>query len=244
MSSFYPILKRELKGYFATPVAYVFIVIFLFINALFTFQLGRFFEMNQATLTGFFMWHPWLYLFLIPAVSMRLWAEERKSGTIELLLTQPVTLAAAVLAKFLAAWAFIAIALILTLPIVFTVAWLGDPDLGVVFVSYVGSFLMAGAFLSIGIFTSALSKDQAVSFIISLVISLIFVLAGFDVIIDFFSAWAPEWLLAAVSSMGFLTHHMSIMKGIVSFQDVLFYLSLTAGWLTACGFVLEAKKAQ
>ena len=243
MNRVMPMMKRELQSYFATPVAYVFIVIFLFLCALFTFQIGRLIQTNQASLDPFFVWHPWLYLLLAPAISMRLWAEERKSGTIELLLTLPVSLTESVVAKFLAAWIFVGIALALTFPIVVTVAYLGDPDFGVVLSGYFGSFIMAGAFLAIGSCMSALTKDQAVSFVLTLVVSLIFVLSGFDVVLDFFSSWAPGWLTEAISSLGFLTHYMTIMRGQIALPDVMFFLSLIVGWLAACGVALEMKKA-
>jgi ABC-2 type transport system permease protein len=238
------ILKRELTGYFATPVAYVFIVIFLFISGLFTFQISRLFESRQASLLPFFTWHPWLYLFLIPAVAMRLWAEERNSGTIELLLTLPVSLAQAVLGKFLAAWVFIGIALLLTFPVVLTVMYLGEPDFGTIVAGYFGSFLMAGAFMAVGACMSAFTKSQAVSFILSVVTCLLFILAGFDVVLGFFSSWAPGWLTDSIASVSFLTHFNSVVRGVIGLSDVIFFLSLIAGWLAACGVVLEMKKAQ
>ena len=244
MNIIWTILKRELKGYFATPVAYVFIVIFLFLTGLFTFQISKFFDRGQADLSAFFDWHPWLYLFLIPAVSMRLWAEERKSGTVELLLTLPVTMAQAILGKFLAAWIFVGIALLLTFPIVITVAYLGSPDYGVIATGYLGSFLMAGAYLAIGTCISAASKNQVVSFIISVVISLLFLLVGLDVVLDFFKSWSPDWAIEALSSMSFLQHFRGIQRGVVSLPDLIFFGSLIIGWLYASGIVLEMKKAE
>jgi len=243
MSCLGSVFKRELKGYFATPVAYVFIVIFLFITGLFTFQVSHYYEAGQASLNAFFMWHPWLYLFLIPAVAMRLWAEERKSGTIELLLTLPVTLTAAILGKFLAAWVFVGISLVLTFPLVLTSMYLGAPDLGVAVTGYIGSFLMAGAFLAIGICMSALTRNQVVSFILAVVICLLFVLAGFGVVLDFFTAWAPG-LADAIAAVSFLTHFQSIQRGVINLPDLLFFASLIVGWLYACGVILEIKKAQ
>jgi len=238
------IMKRELKGYFTTPVAYVFIVIFLFLAGLFTFKLSDFFLAGQAELRDFFNWHPWLYLFLIPAVAMRLWSEERRSGSIELLLTLPVSLTQAVLGKFLAAWIFVAIALGLTFPIVLTVMYLGRPDLGIIATAYFGSFLMAGAYLAIGACISALTRTQVISFIITVVICLFFILAGFEVVVSFFSSWAPAWLVDAITSMSFLTHFSSIQRGVITLPDVIFFLSMIAGWLFACGIVLEMKKAE
>ncbi|MFP4379458.1 MAG: ABC transporter permease subunit [Candidatus Sumerlaeia bacterium] len=243
MTNMIPIFKREIKGYFSTPVAYVFIVIFLFLSGLFTFQISQYYEAGQATFDAFFTWHPWLYLFLIPAVAMRLWAEERKSGTIELLLTMPVSLGQAILGKFLAAWAFIGIALILTFPMVLTVLYLGEPDLGVAFVGYIGSFLMAGAYLAIGICMSALTRDQVVSFILTVVLCLMLILAGHDAVNQFFS-WAPDWFLQAVASVSFLSHFTTIQRGLLTLPDLVFFGSIIAGGLVACGIILEMKKAQ
>ncbi len=237
------ICRRELQGYFATPVAYVFIAIFLFLTGLFTFSLGGFYEARQANLRAFFDWHPWLYLFLVPAVSMRLWAEERKSGTIELLLTLPVSLAQAVVGKFLAAWVFIGVALALTFPMVLTVAFLGSPDYGVIGASYVGSLLMAGAYLAIGCCVSALTKNQVISFIISVVICFLFLLSGFPVVIDWFGAWAPQFLIDAVNAVSFSVHYTSIERGVIELKDLVFFVSLIMGWLYACAVVLETKKA-
>lgn len=243
MSPTRAIFKRELRGYFSTPVAYVFIVIFLFLSGLFTFQIGRFFEAGQASLSGFFSWHPWLYLFLIPAVSMRLWAEERKSGTIELLLTLPVTPTQAIVGKFLAAWLFVGVALALTFPMVLTVAYLGNPDEGAIAAGYIGSFLMAGSFLAIGACMSALTRNQVISFILAVVASLMLILAGFDVVLLFFSSWAPAWLTDAVASLSFLTHFSSIARGVLNLTDIVFFLSLIVAWLFACAIILEMKKA-
>lgn len=243
MSGLVPIFKRELRGYFATPVAYVFIVIFLFLTGLFTFNVSSFYEARQADLRAFFEWHPWLYLFLIPAVAMRLWAEERKSGTIELLLTMPVGLYQTIVGKFLAAWIFVGIALALTFPVALTTIYLGDPDIAVILVGYCGSFLMAGAFLAIGICMSAATKNQVISFILAVVICLLFVLSGFPVVTSFFSAWAPGWLVEAVRSMSFLTHFSSIMRGVIALPDLVFFLSLIVGWVYACGVVLDMEKA-
>lgn len=243
MNTLLAIVRRELEGYFSTPVAYVFIAIFLFLTGLFTFSLSGFYEARQATLDPFFTWHPWLYLFLVPAVSMRLWSEERKSGTIELLLTLPVSLPVAVIAKFLAAWLFIGVALTLTFPIVLTVFALGDPDPGVIVAGYLGSLLMAGAYLSIGCCVSAASKNQVISFIISVLVCFLFMLASFPVVIDWFVAWAPSWLVEAVNGMSFSAHYTSIQRGVVEFKDIVFFVSLIAGWLFAAAVVLDAKKA-
>lgn len=243
MSCLKPIFKREIKSYFGTPVAYVFIVIFLFLTGLFTFQVANILDANEARLDSFFQWHPWLYLFLIPAIGMRLWAEERRSGTIELLLTLPTGIAQAVIAKFMAAWVFVGIALSLTFPVVLTVMDLGDVDGGVIIGGYIGSFLMAGAYLSIGTCMSALTKNQVVSFILAVVVCLMLVLAGFPAVIEVFSGWSPV-LADAISQVSFLTHFMSISKGAILLTDVVFFLSLIVGFLGATVVVLEAKKAK
>ena len=238
------IFRRELAGYFSTPIAAVFIVIFLMLSGAFTFYLGNFFARGQADLIPFFDFHPWLYLVLIPALAMRLWAEERKGGTIELLLTLPVTMWEAVLGKFLAAWCFTGIALALTFPMWITVNVLGQPDNGVIVASYFGSMLMAGGFLAIGSCMSALTKNQVIAFIISVVVCLGFVLSGFPLVLEFFSAWAPQFLLEAISSLSFLTHFQSISKGVLDLRDIFFFLTLIAFWLFATATIIDMKKAE
>jgi len=243
MNNIRSIFKRELYGYFSTPVAYVFIVIFLFLTGVFTFYVGAFYERNQADLEPFFRFHPWLYLFLIPAIAMRLWSEERKSGTIELLMTLPVTVLDAVLGKFLAAWCFTGLALALTFPIWITVNYLGTPDNTVIIASYIGSLLMAGGFLSIGSCISALSKSQVIAFVISVVICFLFILAGFPLVVDFFRGWAPQALTDAIASLSFLTHFDSIKKGVIDFRDLFYFASLICIWLYANIVIVQAKKA-
>ena len=237
------IMIRELHGYFATPVAYVFILIFLVLASVFTFYLGNFFERDQADLTAFFNFHPWLYLFLVPAIAMRLWSEERKTGSIELLLTLPVTRVQAVLGKFLAAWLFSGLALLLTFPLWITVNYLGDPDNGVISASYLGSWLMAGGFLAIGGCMSALTKSQVIAFILSAVTCFAFVLSGFPLILDLFRSWAPSMLVDAVASLSFLTHIRSLSRGVLSLTDVLYFLSVICVWLLATVIVIEFKQA-
>jgi ABC-2 type transport system permease protein len=237
------IARRELRAYFATPLAYVFIVIFLALMGVFTFYLGGFYERGQADLTPFFNFHPWLYLFLVPAIAMRLWAEERKSGSIELLMTLPVTTTDAVIGKFLAAWTFTGLALALTFPIWLTVNYLGDPDNGVILAAYIGSFLMAGGFLAIGSCISAANKNQVVAFIITVVICFVFLLAGFPLVLDFFGGWAPEWLVDTVSGLSFLSHFNAISKGVIDLRDVLYFLMVIGAWLYATAVVLDLRKA-
>jgi ABC-2 type transport system permease protein len=236
-------MRRELASYFATPVAYVFILIFLVLAAALTFYLGGFFERGQADLAPFFNFHPWLYLFLIPAISMRLWAEERKSGSIELLMTLPVTLWQAVIGKFLAAWAFAAIALALTFPLWITVNYLGDPDNGAIATGYLGSVLMAGGFLAIGSCMSALTRNQVVAFILSVVVCFAFLLAGFPLVLDAFRAWAPDTLVDAVASLSFLAHFDAISKGVIDLRDVLYFLLAIGFFLVATAIVLDVRKS-
>lgn len=243
MSAVFAIFRREFAGYFATPLAAVFIVIFLLLAGAFTFFLGDFFETGQADLQVFFRFHPWLYLLLVPAVAMALWAEERKSGTLELLLTQPVTLWQAVLGKYFAAWAIIALALSLTFPIWITVNWLGDPDNGVVLASYLGSLLMAGAFLAVGSCISAATRSQVIAFILTVLVCLLFLLAGFPLALDPLRAIAPQSVVDAVSGLSFLTHFQAITRGVLDARDVFYFLLAIAAWLCATVLVIEIKKA-
>lgn len=242
MKNFFPVLKRELKGYFNSPVAYVFIVIFLIAMAGCTFYLGRFYETRQADLSVFFMWHPWLYLFLIPAIGMRLWAEERKTGTIELLFTLPITLQEAVLAKFMAAWCFVGIALALTFPIVLTVNYLGAPDNGVILASYVGSLLMAGAYLSVACLTSSLTKNQVISFVMSVIICFVMVLTGLGVFTDHLTAVLGIKISEFIALFSFSTHFQALQRGVLDSRDLIYFLSVIAVMLMSTMVVLENKK--
>ncbi|MDB2384271.1 ABC transporter permease subunit [Endozoicomonas sp.] len=237
------IFRRELNSYFATPLAYVFIVIFLMLTGVFTFYLGHFFESRQADLTPFFTFHPWLYLFLIPAVSMRLWAEERKAGTLELLLTLPISLKDAVLGKFLAAWVFSGIALLLTFPIWLTVNYLGHPDNGVILAGYIGSWLMAGGFLAVGSCMSAMTQNQVIAFIITVVVCFLFVVAGFPLVLDAFRAWAPQTLVDAVAALSFMTHFDAISRGVLDLRDLLYFIVMILAWLVATAVAIDMKKA-
>jgi ABC-2 type transport system permease protein len=236
------IIKRELAGYFGSPVAYVFIVIFLLLCGFFTFSLSSFYELGQADLRAFFEWHPWIYLFLVPAVAMRLWADERRAGTIELILTLPISMTEVILGKFLAAWIFLAVALFLTFPLVLTVIYLGDPDLGAVFCAYLGSFLMAGAYLSVGSMTSSLTRNQVISFILSVVICLFLVLAGWPPVTGFLSGWAPIWLVDVVSSFSFMQHFASMERGVLDLRDLAYYFSVIFFMLFVTGVILQNRK--
>jgi len=243
MSGVTAVLKRELKGYFATPIAYVFIVIFLLISGAFTFFFGRFYEAGQADLGAFFYWHPWLYLFLVPALSMRLWAEERKSGSIELLMTLPLEAWQLVAGKFLAAWAFTAIALLLTFPIWITVNYLGDPDNGVIVTGYVGSVLMAGGYLAIGATLSAATKNQVIAFILSVVTCFLLLAPGVGAVQEMLSGLAPQWLIDGLASLSFQTHFELIGKGVIDLRDLIYFGLLIGACLYANAVVVELKKA-
>jgi len=243
MKRTWAVMKRELFGYFASPVAYVFIVIFLLLCGFFTFSIGRFFEMGQADLRAFFEWHPWLFLFLVPAVGMRLWADERRDGTIELILTLPVSIRELVMGKFLAAWLFIGSALLLTFPMIVTVSYLGDPDYGAIITGYLGSFLLAGSYLSIGCMTSSLTRSQVISFIVTVVICLFLLLAGWPPVTEFISGWAPGWLISVVEGFSFIHHFAGMERGVLDLRDVVYYVSVMAFMLFANGVVLQSRRA-
>ncbi|GAB4178789.1 MAG: ABC transporter permease [Wenzhouxiangellaceae bacterium] len=238
------VTRRELASYFATPVAYVYIVIFLVMAGAFTFYLGGFYEREIADLQPFFQFHPWLYLFLVPAVGMRLWAEERKSGTIELLLTLPLTTLQAVIGKFLAAWLFIGLALVLTFPIWITVNVLGDPDNGAILTGYLGSWLMAGGFLAISACLSAVTRNQVVAFILAVVVCFGFLLSGLPMVLDLFRGWLPQTVVDAIANLSFLSHFSSISRGVVDLRDLVYFGLVIVFWLIANRIVIEIKKAQ
>ena len=237
------LIRRELQSYFATPVAYVFIVIFLMLMGAFTFYLGNFYERGQADLRAFFNFHPRLSLFLVPALSMRLWAEERKSGTIELLMTLPITPVQAVLGKFLASWAFAGIALTLTFPIWLTVNYLGDPDNGAIFAAYIGSLLMAGGFLAIGSCLSAFTRNQVIAFVLTVVACFGFLLSGFPLVLDLFSGWAPQMIVDGIASLSFLTHFTDISRGVIDIRDLIYFALVIGTFLYANMIVLGWKQA-
>ncbi len=237
------IAKRELSGYFASPVAYVVIVIFLLLIGFFTFMLGQFFRVGEASLSfSFFRWHPWLYLFLVPAVGMRLWAEERRQGTMELLLTMPITAWQAIVGKFLASWLFLIIALALTFPIVMTVSYLGDPDGGAMFAGYVGSACLAGAYLAVTCFTSALTRNQVISFILSVVICFFLILCGWEPVTDMLVNFSPA-LTKLVASFSVMPHFAGFQKGVIDSRDVLFFLSVIGFSLFCNGVVIRNLRA-
>ncbi|MGH7075237.1 MAG: ABC transporter permease subunit [Stellaceae bacterium] len=243
MRNTFIIFRRELASYFATPLAYIFIVIFLVMAGSFAYFLGNFFGRGQADLQPFFEFHPWLYLVLIPALSMRLWAEERKSGTIELFLTLPISMTEAVLGKFLAAWAFAGIALILTFPFWITVNILGHPDNGVILASYIGRFLMAGASLSIGSALSTLSKSQVIAFVVTAAVCFFFTVNGSSMVLGFFNGWAPAGVLQVVASFSFLTHFNAIIRGVIDLRDVVFFITVILFFLFANAILVDLRKA-
>jgi ABC-2 type transport system permease protein len=244
MGAVWTVFKREFLGYFETPVAWVFMVIFLVMTGVFTFYLGSFYERGIADLAPFFRFHPWLYLFLVPAISMRLWAEERRSGTIELLLTLPITLPQAVIGKFLAAWVFLGVCLDLTIPIWVTVNYLGDPDNGAILAAYIGSWLMAGGMLAIGCCMSALTRNQVVAFILSVVVCFGFLLSGLPMVTNLFTGWAPQALLDAITGLSFLSHFSDISKGVIDFRDLFYFTLVMVAWLMATMVVLEMRKGE
>ena len=239
----YIILDRELKGYFRTPLASIFLLVFLALSSGMTFFLGRFFERDQADLTAFFSWHPWLFLVLMPAIGMRLWAEERRSGTIELLITLPVTNTQLVVGKFLASWIFTLIALILTMPIWITVNYLGEPDNYVILISYFGSWLMAGAFLALTSCLSALTKNQVIAFIISSISGFVLIMAGFNLVLSAVRSWSPNWITETISSMSFLSHFSRLQMGVFDLSTLVFFISMIILCLWINVQLVQVKKA-
>ena len=234
------IAKRELLGYFNSPVAYVFIVIFLLLNGFFTFMLGGFFEIGEASLARpFFSWHPWLYLFLVPAAGMRLWSEERRVGTLELLLTMPVAAWEAIVGKFLACWIFLALALALTFPVAATAMYLGSPDVGAIVAGYLGSLLLAGAYLAVSVMTSALTRNQVISFILSVVICFFLILAGWEPVTNLLVRWAPDWLVNTVAAFSVMPHFTNFQRGLVDFRDLLFFASVMVFSLFTTSVILR-----
>ena len=242
MNGFWTVCKRELKSYFSTPVAYVFLVIFLFFAGYLPFKEG-FFKLRQADLRLFFSFLPLLFVFMVPSVAMRLWSEERRSGSIELLLTLPITVTQAVLGKFVAAWIFLGIGLVLTFPMPATVAYLGDPDVGLIITGYLASFLMAGAYLAVGCFFSALSKNQVISFILSVVACAVLMYIGMPTTVDYLGGLLPAGLVGVIEQMSFQRHFESMRKGVLQFSDLSYFVLMIAGWISACTIILQERKA-
>jgi ABC-2 type transport system permease protein len=242
MRNIITIADRELAAYFATPVATVFIVIFLVLQGTLTFNLGNFFDRDQADLNPFFTFIPWVFLLLIPAITMRLWAEERRLGTIELLLTLPVTQWQAVLGKFLAAWLFCGIALALTFPFILTVNFLGSPDNGVIASGYVGSMLIAGAFLAVGSAMSAATRNQVIAFVLAVAICFVFTVASYSLVTDFLSKNTP--VLAEVARrIAVLDRFQDFTRGLVSARDIVYFSTFIGFWLFVNTVLVEQRKA-
>ena len=237
------IARREFGSFFATPVAYVYLVMFLVLSSVFTFFMGDFYARGQADLLPFFNFHPWLYLFLVPAIAMRSWAEERKSGTIELLMTLPVSETLAVAGKFLACWGILGLALLMTTPLWLTVNYLGSPDNGIIVAAYTGSWLMAGAFLAISQCMSALTHNQVIAFVMSVLVCFLFLVSGSEIVVDVFKNWAPNFVVDTVASFSFLTHFEAMCKGVLAANDVVYFLLVIFVWLTANAVITEQNKA-
>lgn len=242
MGTSWAISKRELRAYFTTPLAYVFIVIFLALNGVTAFYFGGLFDRGQADMQPLFGFLPWLYLFLIPAIAMRLWAEERKAGTLELLMTLPVSTFNAVFGKFLAAWIFAGIALALTFPVWITVNYLGDPDNGVIIASYLGGFLMAGSYLAIGGFVSSMTRNQVIAFVIGAAVIFLFMMSGLELVQSAFRGWAPDLVIDLVRSFSFLVHYDAIIRGVIDIRDMIFFVSIIGVFLFATMVVVDLKK--
>ena len=239
----YEIFKREFRAYFASPVAYVFLVFYLMLIGFLTFFVSRFYEANQADLKYFFFWFPWVNLLLVPAATMRLWTEERRTGTLELLMTFPVTLPQAIVGKFLAAWLFLKIGILLTLPVVFTTIYLGSPDPGAVIGGYVGAILLAGAYVAVGMLTSAMTRNQVISFVIAFVICLFLAIAGWPPVMEIVNKWAPAWLVSGVASLSVMPHFESLQRGVLDVRDIAYYVSVIALALFGAHLVLENRKS-
>ena len=237
------IARREFGSFFATPVAYVYLVMFLVLSSVYTFFMGDFYARGQADLLPFFNFHPWLYLFLVPAIAMRSWAEERKSGTIELLMTLPVSETQAVAGKFLACWGILGLTLLMTTPLWLTVNYLGSPDNGIIVAAYTGSWLMAGAFLAISQCMSALTHNQVIAFVMSVLVCFLFLVSGSEIVVDVFKNWAPNFVVDTVASFSFLTHFEAMSKGVLAANDVVYFLLVIFVWLTANAVITEQNKA-
>lgn len=245
IKNIYAITKRELASYFLSPIAIVFLIVFLLLINFFTFApfLGSFYELGISDLRSFFIWHPWIYLVLVPAVAMRLWAEERRVKTIELLLTLPITTTQALLGKFIAAGIFLTIALILTFPVIITAEYLGSPDYGTVVGGYLGSWLMALTYLATGMVCSSLTKNQVISFVIAVIVCLFMALAGFQPVTELMIKWAPQWLVNLIAGIGIIPHYISMQRGVIDMRDVVYFLTLIPLLLFLCHIIVESKKS-
>jgi len=237
------IFKREFRAYFASPVAYVFLVFYLMLIGFLTFFISHFYEANQADLKWFFFWFPWVNLLLVPAATMRLWSEERRTGTLELLMTFPVTLPQALVGKFVAAWVFMTVGVLLTLPVVFTTIYLGSPDAGAVIGGYAGVILLSGAYVAVGMLTSAMTRNQVISFVVAFVICFLLALAGWPPVMEIVNKWAPGWLVNGVAAMSVMPHFESLQRGVIDVRDVVYYASVMVLALFGAHLVLENRKS-
>lgn len=244
MYNIWVLFYRELKNYFITPIAYVFIAIFLLMNGIFTFYVGSFFQRGIADLVPFFSAHPWVYMIFIPAITMRLWAEEKKQGTIELLFTLPITSIQAVVAKLLAAWCFIVISLFFTFPLIIAVNYLGSPDNGVILAGYLGSILMAGAFITIGACISAATSNQVIAFVGSFLMCLLFNVSGFPMLTDYLSKILPLGVVELIQNFSFVTNFDVVIKGLIDAKILIYFASVMLSWVVANVIVLETNKAR
>ncbi len=244
MNDILVIFKREFASYFATPLAYVFLVVFLIMQGLFTFYMGQFFEREQADLSSFFTYHPWLYLFFMPAIAMRLWSEERKNGTQELLLTLPLSTGMIIIGKYTAAIAFAALALFLTFPIWITVNWLGAPDNGPIITGYIGSLLMASSYIAVGSAISAITRNQVIAFVVSVSICFLFLVSGLPIVLNFFEAWVPDTVLLAIANLSFLSHFDNLQKGVIALSDIFYFTSVIILWLWVNRIIVEVKREE
>ncbi|UTW55723.1 ABC transporter permease subunit [Kordiimonas sp. SCSIO 12610] len=244
MNDMMTVFRREFSSYFKTPLAYVFLVLFLVMQGLFTFYMGQFFEREQADLLSFFTYHPWLYLFFMPAIAMRLWSEERKSGTQELLLTLPLSTGMVVIGKYLAALAFAGVALILTFPIWITVNWLGTPDNGPIITGYIGSLLMAASYLAIGAAISSMTRNQVIAFVLTVTVCFFFLASGLPIVLNFFEGWVSDAILVAIANLSFLTHFDNLQKGVISLADVFYFVSVITLWLFINRSMIELKREE
>ena len=238
------IFSREFASYFATPLAYVFLVIYLVLSGAMAIYAGGFFERNSADLEAFFSFQPWLYLFLVPAIGMRLWSEERRSGTIELILTLPVSTGRLVAAKFMAAWAFLTLALALTLPFWLTVNFLGRPDNGAIAAGYFGCWLMGGAFMALSACLSALTRNSVIAFILGATASLLFLMSGLEMVQAFFEGWAPQILADTIASLSFLSHFRLLMRGVIELPTLFYFTSLIALLLFLNAAIIDSLKTR
>jgi len=242
VKSLIAVYRREILSYLTTPLAYVFVAVFLIAVGTFTFQVGEFFEQGRADLAAFFAFHPWLFIVFMPAIAMRLWSDEARSGAIELLLTLPAPTWSLVLGKFLAAWSVAGIALVLTFPIWMTVNYLGDPDNAAIFVGYLASFLMAGAYIAIGEALSALTSTQVVAFVLAVLVCFVATAAGLPLVLDFLKGAIGGGIAEGIGSLSILQHFDAAQRGVIELRSLVYFLSLIALALTGSMLAVDARR--